>query len=502
MLLGVYAWRSCAFTSRQPREATIPSLNPRGTPRRDTLSAGAIRRYRFLPLVARDVVLTLTLLAGAPPFLFASTDADAIINTDCVQHNCRDNRAEFVKMPDDPRPLHISSREVRAGEPLYIGVSATDNSSFTIVATAPLPLDQREEGGSSVLQLLPGVPQHATIPKGVPAFFTLVVPPAGTDGSHDVVIELTPDVDGADPDLYASLAPAGAHTPTNPAAVAASFPRWDASGDHGGIAPTWFSEDPGDVAVIRRRPRGCSARSKAEKKEAERQQEDEPFEYIPCELRLTVVSWSDGDTAFTIRASVRGAAEAAVLQEGVAVSGAVDEARWEYFQIEMPSLHRPLTITLTSLSGDADLYAAVGHRPTRSNWQWGSDHAPEDSPIFHMLDLAGGDIDALGDLGKDALRDMIRDADGSSDVLQIRPGDPHFPTEAPATIEVGVYGAEGRSEYATCLVWRGSAAAVERSWDSSTRRVRSVLVRSGGGARCRRHVHSDAAQRLLFCTWR
>ena len=74
-----------------------------------------------------------------------------------------------------------------------------------------------------------------------------------------------------------------------------------------------------------------------------------------------------------------------------------------------------------------------------------------------MLDLAGGDIDALGDLGKDALRDMIRDADGSSDVLEIRPGDPHFPAEAPATIEVGVYGAEGRSEFAL-LASYGAAA--------------------------------------------
>ena len=150
MLLGVYAWRSCAFTITASLGGDNSFSLLEGTPRRDTLSAGAIRRYRFLPLVARDVVLTLSLLAGAPPFLFASADEDAIINTDCVQHTCRDNRAEFVKMPDDPRPLHISSREVREGEPLYIGVSATDNSSFTIVATAPLPLDQREEGGSSV----------------------------------------------------------------------------------------------------------------------------------------------------------------------------------------------------------------------------------------------------------------------------------------------------------------------------------------------------------------
>ena len=169
-----------------------------------------------------------------------------------------------------------------------------------------------------------------------------------------------------------------------------------------------------------------------------------------------MVSWSDGDTAFTLRASVRGTAEAAVLQEGVAVSGAVDEGRWVFPNrdaVATPAAHDHADL----LSGDADMYAAVGHRPTRSNWQWGSDHAPEDSPIFHMLDLAGGDIDALGDLGKDALRDMIRDADGSSDVLEIRPGDPHFPAEAPATIEVGVYGAEGRSEF-TLLASYGAAA--------------------------------------------
>ena len=51
----------------------------------------------------------------------------------------------------------------------------------------------------------PSVPQHGVLGRNDAAYFTFVVPAASAAAGNDIVIELAPDADGADPDVYAAL---------------------------------------------------------------------------------------------------------------------------------------------------------------------------------------------------------------------------------------------------------------------------------------------------------
>ena len=84
---------------------------------------------------------------------------------------------------------------------------------------------------------------------------------------------------------------------------------------------------------------------------------------------------------FTITATLSN--DILILQDGQSINGEIKAKKYDYYQIEIDDLEKDFTISLTSFSGDPDLYISLNNnfgsiRPTKSNYTWYSNHYGSD----------------------------------------------------------------------------------------------------------------------------
>lgn len=80
------------------------------------------------------------------------------------------------------------------------------------------------------------------------------------------------------------------------------------------------------------------------------------------------------------------------MQDGIGLTGAVDEKQWLYYSFALSNSHADLTVTVTPMSGDPDLYMSIDdQRPTLTNYTakataFGADiiHIDPSSPHYRL----------------------------------------------------------------------------------------------------------------------
>ena len=128
-----------------------------------------------------------------------------------------------------------------------------------------------------------------------------------------------------------------------------------------------------------------------------------------------------------------------VLREAVPFVGTVPEGEYLFFDFAMASLDRAIDISITSISGDADVYASFAYsQPTNTI---ASDH-----PIWFSRRGGEAERDTLHIVAADPAFCM----DGEC---------PAYPSSLPATLHIGVHAFGEDAEFT--LLATSSASAVE-----------------------------------------
>jgi len=233
----------------------------------------------------------------------------------------------------------------------FIGVYGYSNTSYSVLATmhAYMPI-----------VLVDGIPQTGFVNRSVSAMYAFYLPPfknalVGTSHrffSHRfsppvfcLLFHLTPSLHSqvslsplsGDPDLYISL------NGSRPSPTSHDYSSLHAAGND------LISISQGDTAVLNKCPRDDW-----------------------CLVLLNVYGYRSAQ--FVIVATTNATSAATVLRDGVPVSGQVGWSLWAYYTFPVDvqmGTPQDVLITLTPLSGDADLYiSTIYRRPNASHASW------------------------------------------------------------------------------------------------------------------------------------
>lgn len=212
----------------------------------------------------------------------------------------------------------------------YIGVVAYSNTTFTIIASY-----------ADTIALADGVPQSGYVQDGVFAYYTLQV----LGGHEDVTVTLT-SLSGMQ-SLFISTA---------------GLPELDP--DMPGWYDPWF-ESVKQIKIDESDPQACKNTT--------------------CTYSIGVYGEVNG--TFTVSATTKGAA--IPLLDGVPAKESVQSGEWEYFSFLVTEAGLDLSIVVTPITGDPDIYISRGNqRPnTTSNDKMSADFGGD---IVDFEDAATG----------------------------------------------------------------------------------------------------------------
>ncbi len=243
----------------------------------------------------------------------------------------------------------------------YVSVYAFSESSFSVLASLH-DLSGVDTSVGTVTTLLDGVPQAGLMQGGQMQFFSFAF------GSGDLTITVTPQY--GDPDLYVT--------------VDGTMPSVDNF--------QWASLDWGRDTLLISSP--C----------------------FNCIVLIGVEAFEH--TLYSVVASSDSAAT--FLQLGVPMQGFVAESEYSYFRVAVPSSLQDLTISLTCISGDGDLYISQDYnRPDESFYTWKV--AAFGSDVFVLSSPPLGDY-FIGVYGYSASSFVLTASQGATSLI---PGQPH-----------------------------------------------------------------------------
>lgn len=279
--------------------------------------------------------------------------------------------------------LDIPAAEIDPSQPLMIAVMANTATTFTLSVTGG-------SQGPPVTALLAGLPQRADLASGEWGRFRFTTDNSRND-SLGVIFAVTPVV--GDPDLYVNIG-----FPTTP-----SWPDPNPSG------ATWKAEAVGAdrLEITADDPKSCRAhlQEPCEATAAALGGFDAHQACSKCVFYISVRAFTA--TSFTITAFAEANTINTVLLEGTPAVSSVETHMYSFFDYEMSELGKDVDVVLTSLSGDADLFASFLNR--------------------HPSNLADG-------------HQWFSSSTGNVDRLVISKHDDHYPTALPATLHIAVRG--------------------------------------------------------------
>lgn len=318
---GVRA-RTCA-RPRAVRVATSSAFHPRVAAPRPALSqSSSVARGAYVyfsisaAYVTSPVIVDVTPLSGDPDLFVACSGNPT--GDDSGSPSISNNIAKADAWGEDSITLTPNA----CGTLFYVAVLGSfGNATFTIVA-AP------QQGGSVVL--IDGQPQSGLVPIGTTNLYNFSVPAGAIP---NVTFSVTPSF--GDPDLYITM-DGSVPSPTN----------WNYR------ANSQFGSD--SVVILGTATDGSCQHPPAA-----------PCACADCLIRVAVVGFST--SFYTIMAL--SSAGMATLQEDRPVQGHADTGVYDFYVFNLLDADSPqVTFTVTSLSGDADLFVSMDkERPRRED---------------------------------------------------------------------------------------------------------------------------------------
>jgi hypothetical protein len=290
--------------------ATIALQN--GIPQREHVGVGGWEYFSFDVLEAgKDVTFSVTPLSGDPDmFITIPPNTNPRPNATTADKSARGFGGDIAEIDNATVGTY------------YIGVNAFTESIFSIVAVT-LDTDRNDE--NSVADILDGEPQYGFITRHHFQYFRFTLA-----GRHTELTITVGKVYG-DPDLYVNKVVDEAN-PVFPKLGSADF------------ASNSFERD-----IIRITPDDIEG----------------------GDLTGTYLIGVYGFTAARFTVTAASNSISTTLQDGVPVQGILTANQYDYFQLPVDSFDRDITITVTPLSGDPDLYVSTKYpHPNQINSTW------------------------------------------------------------------------------------------------------------------------------------
>lgn len=242
---------------------------------------------------------------------------------------------DTIVIPHTDANSCVNTDPFGGGGTFYIAAYGFANATFAITAAV-------DDGLAT--QLFVGQPQSGAAFRGVPTLYTVKKPAE----SENITISVTPT--NGDPDLYVTL-DGSVPGPNNYAYRSAGA----AGTDSITIVPSGAGCADANVT-------NCYCAS--------------------CSISISVTSFTARST-FIITVST--GESVTTLQDGVPVSGQVSQFTYRYYSFMCSTSGASVSITLTSLTGDADLTVSLSPNPTLSNGTWVSLAQGNDMIVAHQV---------------------------------------------------------------------------------------------------------------------
>jgi hypothetical protein len=316
------------------QESIVTLMN--GVPMRGSIGSGNTDYYKFT-LLQKDVDVSFSVSA-------MYGDPDLFIGMGSIHHP-RIGNATWSQMSlgadtltlqfDDIKSHCVPVPSLGKGCDFFVGVYGWQNSSYAITVTV-------NDGFLSPILLMDQMPTSGHVGKGGYQYFKYFVrsTPPGPHSSIPLALQfvLTP-TGGSDVDLYMTVA-ANDSVATEPGRTNYDFKS------------TSWSDVIEHIEFSATMPKYC----------------------YDCVIYLAAYGYAEG--SFTLQASSTGVLS---LQDNVAVAGVISKNSFNYYSYFNADPYAEMTIMLTSISGDADLYITRRRNsdtkfnmPSTSNFIWRS----------------------------------------------------------------------------------------------------------------------------------
>lgn len=305
--IAVYAFTDTAFTVIASLSSTITTLQA-GVPISDYLTAGSFEYFQFIfDQPGRTITISVTDLGQGDPDLYVSTATRTPNTTSSMWHGVRYRSDSITIPPTDPNACQQRCT-------YYVGVHAFLNSSFTLVASY-----------HDAVALQDGTPQEGYVEvEAVEYFFIDVTPGYGT-----VTVTLTP-MDAGSASLYVSNS--------------ATYPEPNVPSTYQFTAPYYLSRKT--ITISETDQRAC----------VPQRSDNSTSTSTPLMCRYTIGVFGITNTSFVLLTSTSASNYAVTLQNGVPQSGTLTANKWAYFTIRVENPGYDLTVVVTALSGDPDIF--------------------------------------------------------------------------------------------------------------------------------------------------